>query len=101
MHSAHRAYSFRTILKTAITLLNSTNQLILVNMKCGVLFEVRTEFLNIQRRIGFRELIILQAILYSRDFRNYLPAEPFFRQKYFPETHPFLRISNIYKRESQ
>jgi D-alanyl-lipoteichoic acid acyltransferase DltB (MBOAT superfamily) len=32
--------------KTVITTLNSVNQLILVMVKCGVLFEVRTEFLN-------------------------------------------------------
>jgi hypothetical protein len=31
----------------AITSLNSINQLIFVTVKCGVLFEVRTEFLNI------------------------------------------------------
>jgi hypothetical protein len=31
---------------TAIISLNSVNQLILVMVKCGVLFEVRTEFLN-------------------------------------------------------
>jgi hypothetical protein len=31
----------------AITSLNSVNQLIFVMVKCGVLFEVRTEFLNI------------------------------------------------------
>jgi hypothetical protein len=32
---------------TAIISLNSVNQLIFVMVKCGVLFEVRTEFLNI------------------------------------------------------
>jgi hypothetical protein len=31
----------------AITSLNSVNQLIFVMVKCSVLFEVRTEFLNI------------------------------------------------------
>jgi hypothetical protein len=31
----------------AITSLNGVNQLIFVMVKCGVLFEVRTEFLNI------------------------------------------------------
>jgi hypothetical protein len=30
----------------AIISLNSVNQLIFVMVKCGVLFEVRTEFLN-------------------------------------------------------
>jgi hypothetical protein len=30
----------------AITSLNIVNQLIFVRVKCGVLFEVRTEFLN-------------------------------------------------------
>jgi hypothetical protein len=30
----------------SITSLNSVNQLIVVMVKCGVLFEVRTEFLN-------------------------------------------------------
>jgi hypothetical protein len=34
-------------LKTTIISLNSVNQLILVMVKCGVLFEVRTAFLNI------------------------------------------------------
>jgi hypothetical protein len=33
-------------LQTAIIFLNSVNQLIFVMVKCGVLFEVRTEFLN-------------------------------------------------------
>jgi hypothetical protein len=33
--------------EAAIIFLNSVNQLIFVMVKCGVLFEVRTEFLNI------------------------------------------------------
>jgi hypothetical protein len=32
--------------QTSIISLNSINQLIFVMVKCGVLFEVRTEFLN-------------------------------------------------------
>jgi hypothetical protein len=32
--------------QTVIISLNSVNQLISVMVKCGVLFEVRTEFLN-------------------------------------------------------
>jgi hypothetical protein len=37
--------------------LNSVNQLIFVMVKCGVLFEVRTEFLNnISTRFGFKGL---------------------------------------------
>jgi hypothetical protein len=32
--------------ETAIIYLNSVNQLIFVMVKCGVLFEVRIEFLN-------------------------------------------------------
>jgi hypothetical protein len=32
---------------TAIISLNTVNQLIFVMVKCGVLFEVRTEFLNV------------------------------------------------------
>jgi hypothetical protein len=37
--------------------LNSINQLIFLMVKCCVLFEVRTEFLNIiKARIGFKEL---------------------------------------------
>jgi hypothetical protein len=32
----------------SIISLNSTNQFILVTMKCSVLFEVRTELLNIK-----------------------------------------------------
>jgi hypothetical protein len=37
--------------------LNSINQLIFVMVKCGVLFEVRTEFLNnIQTSFGFKGL---------------------------------------------
>jgi hypothetical protein len=35
------------LLLTAIISLNSINQLIVVMVKCGVLFEVRAEFLNI------------------------------------------------------
>jgi hypothetical protein len=34
-------------LQTAIISLNSINQLIFVMVKCDVLFEVRTEFLNV------------------------------------------------------
>jgi hypothetical protein len=33
--------------QTAIIPLNNINQLIFVMVKCGVLFKVRTEFLNI------------------------------------------------------
>jgi hypothetical protein len=41
----------------AITSLNSVNQLIFVMVKCGVLFEVRTEFLNIiYTSFGFKGL---------------------------------------------
>jgi hypothetical protein len=36
----------RFSLLTAIIFLNSVNQLIFVMVKCGVLFEVRTDFLN-------------------------------------------------------
>jgi hypothetical protein len=37
--------------------LNSVNQLIVVKVKCGVLFEVRTEFLNIiKMSFGYRGL---------------------------------------------
>jgi hypothetical protein len=34
-------------LQTGIIFLNIVNQLIFVMVKCGVLFEVRTEFLNV------------------------------------------------------
>jgi hypothetical protein len=34
------------VLQTAIIFLNNINQLIFVRVKCGVLFEVRTEFLH-------------------------------------------------------
>jgi hypothetical protein len=37
---------FITLTVTAIISLNSVKQLIFVMVKCGVLFEVRTEFLN-------------------------------------------------------
>jgi len=40
-----------------IVSLNSVNQLIFVMVKCGVLFEVRTEFLNvILTSFGFKGL---------------------------------------------
>jgi hypothetical protein len=43
---------------TAIIYSNSINQLIFVMVKCGVLFQVRTEFLNsIQTSFGFKGLI--------------------------------------------
>jgi hypothetical protein len=43
--------------KTAIISLNNVNQLIFVMAMCGVLFEVRTEFLNnIKTRFGFKGL---------------------------------------------
>jgi hypothetical protein len=37
---------FSKILEIAIISLNNINQLIFVMVTCGVLFEVRTEFLN-------------------------------------------------------
>jgi hypothetical protein len=37
---------FESIILDFILNLNSVNQLIFVMVKCGVLFEVRTEFLN-------------------------------------------------------
>jgi hypothetical protein len=37
---------FKHVRNTQIKNLNSVNQLIFVMVKCGVLFEVRTEFLN-------------------------------------------------------
>jgi hypothetical protein len=41
-----------------ILAINSVNQLIFVMVKCGVLFEVRTEFLNVIYTIfGFNGLI--------------------------------------------
>jgi hypothetical protein len=44
-------------LQTAVIYLNSINQLIFVMVKCGVLFEVRTEFLNIiSTSFGFKGL---------------------------------------------
>jgi hypothetical protein len=39
-------YLVRSLLLTVIISLNSVNQLIFLMVKCGVLFEVRTEFLN-------------------------------------------------------
>jgi hypothetical protein len=46
-------------LKTGIISLNRINQLIYVMVKCGVLFEVRTEFLNIiYRSFVFKKLIL-------------------------------------------
>jgi hypothetical protein len=47
-------------LLTVIISLNSVNQLIFVMVKCGVLFEVRTEFLyTIYKSFGFKGLIHL------------------------------------------
>jgi hypothetical protein len=46
----------------AITSLNSVNQLMFVMVKCGVLFEVRTGFLNIIETIfGFKGLKVIQC----------------------------------------
>jgi hypothetical protein len=39
------SFGFKGLVR-AVTSLNSVNQLIFVMVKCGVLFEVRTEFLN-------------------------------------------------------
>jgi hypothetical protein len=45
------------LLKQRLISLNSVNQLIFVMVKCGVLFEVRTEFLNIiYASFGFKGL---------------------------------------------
>jgi hypothetical protein len=51
-------YGFCMVLTvTAIISFNNINQLICVIVKCGVLFEVRTEFLyNIKMSFGFEEL---------------------------------------------
>jgi hypothetical protein len=44
--------------------LNSVNRLIFVMVKCGVLFEVRTEFLNnIYTSFGFKMLTLHAAVL--------------------------------------
>jgi hypothetical protein len=46
-----RIYGFYMILSVKRDyFLNNVNQLIFVMVKCGVLFEVRTEFLNIIKR---------------------------------------------------
>jgi hypothetical protein len=49
----------------AIIPLNNINQLIFVKVKCGVLFEVRTEFLNIIYRSfglkGWIKLVIVNS----------------------------------------
>jgi hypothetical protein len=51
--------------------LNSVNQLIFVMAKCGVFFEVRTEFLNIKyTSFSFRGLMWS----YCGDYRSYPPA---------------------------
>jgi hypothetical protein len=42
----HTKCSITDCQKTMIISLNSVNQLIFVMVKCGVVFEVRTEFLN-------------------------------------------------------
>jgi hypothetical protein len=50
LRSAHKVYlsaSYDSQNKRRLFPLNSINQLIFVMVKCGVLFEVRTEFLNI------------------------------------------------------
>jgi hypothetical protein len=48
---------FRRASATAFISLNSVNQLVFVMVKCGVLFEVRTEFLNvIYTSFGFKGL---------------------------------------------
>jgi hypothetical protein len=39
-------YGFLMLVQTVIISLNGINLLIFVMVKCGVLFEVRTEFLN-------------------------------------------------------
>jgi hypothetical protein len=42
----------------AIISLNNVNQLIVVMVKCGVLFEVRTDFLNVKKTsFGFKGLM--------------------------------------------
>jgi hypothetical protein len=44
--------------QTAIVSVNSINQLIIVMVKCGILFEVWAEFLNIiKTSFGFKGLI--------------------------------------------
>jgi uncharacterized membrane protein YqaE (UPF0057 family) len=48
-----------------IIFLNSINQSIFVMVKCGVLFEARTEFLNIiLTRFGFKGSIEALYVLY-------------------------------------
>jgi hypothetical protein len=48
-----------------ISSLNSVNQLISVMVKCGVLFEVRTEFLNItQTSFGFKGLNSINLLIF-------------------------------------
>jgi hypothetical protein len=46
-HELQRTEQNETSVSSKSLNLNSINQLIFVMVKCGVLFEVRTEFLNI------------------------------------------------------
>jgi hypothetical protein len=46
MLSTEYIYGFSIIFTVEIISINSINQLIFVMVKCGVLFEVRTGFLN-------------------------------------------------------
>jgi hypothetical protein len=47
----------RFSLQTGIMSFNSINQFIIAMVKCGVLFEVRIAFLNIQTSLGLSGLI--------------------------------------------
>jgi hypothetical protein len=56
----------RFLVQRAIISLNSVNQLIFVMAKCGVLFEVRTEFLNsIYTTFGFKGLNLPNGPFFS------------------------------------
>jgi hypothetical protein len=57
-----------------IILLTRINQLIFVVLKCGVLFEVRTEFLNIiSMSFGFKGLIPYIHTLQLQPLRDSMP----------------------------
>jgi hypothetical protein len=60
-------WAFIILTVTAFIFLNSVKKLIFVMARCGVLFEVRTEFLNIvYTSFGFKGLMLIQVLYTQR-----------------------------------
>jgi hypothetical protein len=88
----------RFSLQTVIIYLHSFDQLVLVMMQCGVLFQIRTEFLNvIYTSIGFKGLINSDKFAFTDYFLILSDSSVTITGRYI--THAFKTIVNPLKQK--